>query len=199
MLPIPNFDLSEKIGKVVGRKFLVVGKKIGKKYQQFLANQLHQFQVKTLSKALDLPKLSKKKLNLKRSGTSQKQETFFRDNNSQNILDKLEVSCQIASYWKSSISVCQEIFASTDKVVIFAFKINAKTDFFFKKIEIYGNHTLYISVCPNELKKLASHTHLNYSMQFKVTTEKSQAARQGNHFKAFFTTGISTCQSKFNI
>ena len=41
MLPIPNFDLSEKIGKVVGRKCLVVGKKIGKKCWQFLANQLH--------------------------------------------------------------------------------------------------------------------------------------------------------------
>ena len=41
MLPIPNFDLSEKIGKVVGTKFLVVGKKIGKKCWQFLANQLH--------------------------------------------------------------------------------------------------------------------------------------------------------------
>ena len=136
MLPIPNFDLSEKIGKVVGRKFLVVGKKIGKKCWQFLTNQLHQFQVKTLSKALDLPKLSKiNKLNLKRSGTSQKQETFSRDNNSQNILDKLQVSCQITSYWKSLISFSQEIFASTDKGFIFVFKINAKTDFFLRKLK----------------------------------------------------------------
>ena len=136
MLPIPNFDLSEKIGKVVGRKFLVVGKKIGKKCGSFLQISCTSFRLKLCQRPQIYQNYQKKKKkNIKRFGTSQKQETFSRDNNSQNILDKLQVSCQITSYWKSSISFSQEIFASTDKGFIFVFKINAKTDFFLRKLK----------------------------------------------------------------
>ena len=39
-------------------------------------------------------------------------------NHSQNILDKLYFLCEIAQRGKSSISIFQETFASTDKIFI---------------------------------------------------------------------------------
>ena len=40
------------------------------------------------------------------------------NNPSENIWDKLKFSCEIAHYGKSSTSVFQEIFISTDKIFI---------------------------------------------------------------------------------
>ena len=44
--------------------------------------------------------------------------TVCRDNPGQNILDELQLFCEIAPYEKSSISVFQESFASIDKILI---------------------------------------------------------------------------------
>ena len=45
-------------------------------------------------------------------------KTAFKDNNSQKNLEKFQVSCEIAHYGKSAISISQEIFASIDKIFI---------------------------------------------------------------------------------
>ena len=47
-----------------------------------------------------------------------KYQSFNRNNRSQNIRDKLKFLCGILHYGKSSISVLQEIFSSTDKIFI---------------------------------------------------------------------------------
>ena len=40
----------------------------------------------------------------------------FRDNDSQNLLDKLWFSCQIVKYMKVLISIFQQFFASVNKI-----------------------------------------------------------------------------------
>ena len=56
-----------------------------------------QFLFKTVSKALELPKLSKK-TSLEGSEASWKDDIVFRNNHSQNISDKLSFSCEITRY-----------------------------------------------------------------------------------------------------
>ena len=58
-----------------------------------------------------------KQSNLKRSEACLAQRNVLRDKHPPNVCDKLQFSCEIAHYRKSSISVFQEIFASADKVL----------------------------------------------------------------------------------
>ena len=45
--------------------------------------------------------------------------TVCGDNPGQNILDELQLFCEIAPYEKCSISIFQEYFTSIDKILIF--------------------------------------------------------------------------------
>ena len=113
---ILNLDPSEKIGKVVIKQ---------DKCQRFFANQLLEFQVQTVPKALELQKLSNKS-NLKRSGGSQKQVTVSRDNHLQNIPNKLQFSCEIVHFQKNPISLFNETFTITDKIFISGVGLNTR-------------------------------------------------------------------------
>ena len=45
-------------------------------------------------------------------------------NPGQNISGKLQFFCEIAPYGKSSISICQEFLASTDKILILGARLS---------------------------------------------------------------------------
>ena len=65
--------------------------------------------------ALDLLKLGNKS-SLKGSGLSWRQNTVSRDNLGQNIGGKINCWCEIVLYRKSSISIFEHFFASTDRI-----------------------------------------------------------------------------------
>ena len=70
-----------------------------------------------MSKALELSKLSNKS-NLKGSGASFEARNCFERQSFTKYLRQTLVLCEIAHYGKSSVSVFQKIFTSTDRIFI---------------------------------------------------------------------------------
>ena len=73
--------------------------------------------------SLELPKSSNKST-LRARGTSYKCKTVYRDNQGQNILDKLSFLCELAHHGKSPMSIFQKIFASMGKVFVLGGGLN---------------------------------------------------------------------------
>ena len=67
-----------------------------------------------------------KKLSLEGAGTIEKQKNVSRDNHSQNIWDWLWCSSETVHYWKSLISVFEEIFASIKKISVLVGRLGTR-------------------------------------------------------------------------
>ena len=64
------------------------------------------------------------------SGTSYKQKPASRDNHLQNILDKLQFSCEMEKYGKVLISSFQQFFASINKTFILGGRLGTRLSFY---------------------------------------------------------------------
>ena len=71
-----------------------------------------------------------KKLRLKGSEANYNEKKVSRDNQSQNIWDELQLSCEITHNGKSLTSVFQEFSASINKTFILGRRLDASLSFY---------------------------------------------------------------------
>ena len=102
----------------IGNSVEIMKKQLSSKttFRDFFQTFCSNIEVETVSETLQLQKTTMQ-VEFARVCGEFEQKTVSRNNHSQNILDKLQFSCEIAHYGKSSISIFQEIFVSTDKLI----------------------------------------------------------------------------------